>query len=387
MKKEFIIFLIGLFFIGVISSGFEDKEKISLNVQERVLNEENVRVFINFNESNFEEVKNEIVNSIGDDKVKFEFQDSISAIVDNADLEELKTINEIESIEEVRVRKVFLQESVPLINATPTYLLQVNGINLTGKGQTICIIDSGVNYSHPDIGECWGNNSANSNCKIWGGRDYCADDDTCTTEDDDPLDVLGHGTHVTGIVAANGSINGVAPESRIIIQKVCNSTGSCFDDAIKKGIDWCVNNASLYNISVISMSLGGGLYSNYCNSDPLAANINNAFANNIPVVIASGNEGSTTQISAPACVENATAIGAIRKNDVTIDYNRNSLVLLLTPGVSINSTYLTSLSSTGYVSLSGTSMATPHLSGAIALIKQFLNMTGQSKTPEQIEIT
>ena len=212
--------------------------------------------------------------------------------------------------------------------------------------------------------------------------DYCADDVTCSTTDQDPMDVEGHGTHVAGIAAANGTIKGVAPDAYIMMIKAGNSSGSLFDDDIIKGLQWCTDNSSIYNISVISMSLGGGSYANNCDTDPLTSYIQDAVDKNISVVVSTGNEGSTTQIGAPACVTNATPIGSIRKNDATMDYNRNSLVQLVAPGVSINSTYLTA---SGYGSLSGTSMAAPHVSGIIALMGQYLSLSRQTKTPQQIE--
>src|SRR3989338_927578 len=395
MKKIIFVFvvciLILLFvsFFDVVQGGQKARGKISPKVKDKVERGEKVRVFINIEKNYdrriFNSVKEDIAQIIGERKVVHKFEDSFSAIIDKSDLEKLEQDGRFLSVEPVGVRQVFLQNSVGLINGTSSYSLQVNSINLTGKDRTICIIDSGANYSHPDLGGCYGNNSATSGCKVVGGWDYCSDDSSCSTQDNDPIDANGHGTHVTGIAAANGTIKGVARDSKIVMLKVCNSTGSCFDDAIKSGINWCVGNASTYNISVISMSLGAGLNTNYCNNDPLAGNINTAVGNNIPVVIASGNDGSSTQISAPACVQNATPIGSVGKDDSTINYNRNSLVLLLAPGVNINSTYLTSLSPTGYTSLSGTSMSAPHAAGAIAIIQQFLNLTKQTKTPKQIE--
>ncbi len=389
MKKVILAVLLFIILIN-LALAIQGYEKTDEKVKEKIKSGE-ARVFIKFKEFSQEksmrlfssrDIKKDVVNDLGKENVLHDFGDSISAIIDKEELEKLEKDENVESIELVGVRNIFLQDSAPLINASRSWALRSNGINLTGAGKSICIIDTGINYSHPDLGGCWGNNNLSSSCKVWGGMDYCADDSSCATTDSDPMDKHGHGTHVSGIAAANGTINGVAPDARIIIIKACNSSGSCFDDAIKSGINWCVNNATLFNISVISMSLGAGLNTNYCNSDPLAANINNATRNNIPVVVAAGNDGNTTGISAPACVENASAIGSIRKDDSTLDFNRNSLVKLLAPGVAINSTYLS-----GYTELSGTSMSTPHAAGAFLIIKQFLNLTGQSRTPKQIEAT
>jgi len=388
MKRDFIL-IIGLIvlYLALVGASFDEDKKIDSVVREKVLDGEEVRVFVKIKEdlrlpSNKEALKEEIIEKIGEEKIKHNFDDSISAVIDENDLKKLERDWRVASVELVGIREVFLQDSVPLINGSSTYKLQVDNLNLTGNSQTICIIDSGVNYSHPDLGGCYGNNNLSLNCKIIGGRDYCADDSSCTLEDDDPIDEHGHGTHITGIAVANGRIKGVAPESRVVMLKVCNSSGSCFDDSIKAGINWCVNNASLFNISVISLSLGAGLYSSFCDSDVLTQSINAAFAKHIPVVVATGNTGSTTHISSPACVQNATPIGSVGKDGLTINFNRNSLVRILAPGVSINST---SLSSEGYSSLSGTSMAAPHAAGAIAIIKQFLNLTGQHKKVDDIK--
>src|SRR3989344_3973870 len=175
-------------------------------------------------------------------------------------------------------RTIFLQDSVPLINASLLHSKVINDINLTGIGQTICILDTGINYSHSDFGGCFGDG-----CRVVSGYDYVNDDN-------DPYDDHGHGTHVAGIAAANGSLIGVAPEANLSIIKVCDSGGSCSDDDIIAGFEFCINNRTKYNINIISVSLGGGLYSNYCDAvDSLTPSIDSAFENNITVTIASGN--------------------------------------------------------------------------------------------------
>ncbi|MBR9683637.1 S8 family serine peptidase, partial [Candidatus Woesearchaeota archaeon] len=195
----------------------------------------------------------------------------------------------------------------------------------------------------------------------------------------------GHGTHVSGIAAGNhNTYRGVAPEAGIIAIKVCNSGGSCNSDDVISAIDWCTNNASKYNISVISISLGGdGPYNTYCddNSYGIAPGINSAVAENINVVISSGNNGWTTGISSPACVENATPVGAVNSADA-VSYNRGDILDLLAPGVSITSTYMNG----GTTSLSGTSMAAPHIAGAMVLLKQYWKLAyNQTLTPQQVE--
>ncbi|MBI5697833.1 MAG: S8 family serine peptidase, partial [Thaumarchaeota archaeon] len=346
-------------------------------------------------------IKRGVIDSIGKNKIKHDFGNVVSATVNKGDLKKLESDARIESIELVGVKHILLQGSVPLINATTTKSLTVNGINLTGLGQTVCVIDTGVNYSHSDLGGCYGNNNAASACKILGGWDYCADDVSCTTEDNIPNDVHGHGTHVSGIISANGSIKGVAPDTKLVVIKVCDSTGTyCSDDDIQAGINWCVNNASTFNISAISISLGGGSYSNYCNSDQLASSINSAVGQSISVVIATGNSGSSTKISSPACVQNATPVSSTTKTDAISSFsNRNSLVQLMAPGGTNPGTGTCTATTTdenricssyydgSYIAMSGTSMATPHVSASVAIINQFLRSTGQNKTPQQIAST
>lgn len=323
-------------------------------------------------------------------KIKYNSKHGYFANISVAEYDSLKQVLG-EDIVISSDKHIFLQDSVPLISADDVHTLKPNNLNLTGEGQTVCIIDTGVNYNHADLGGgCYGNNNPVSGCKIIGGWDF-------VNNDNDPMDDNGHGTHVAGIVAANGSINGVAPGAKIIVIKACNATGSCFDWDIAPGIDWCVDNASKYNISVISMSLGSNLHGEYCNTDPLAPYINGAVSKNISVVIATGNgldndgNGDYKNIASPACVQSAIPVSATDKNDLIPDYaNTNSLVMLLAPGGdssvfparNINSTWYNG----GYAQISGTSMATPHVAGAIAIMNQYLKSISINKTPSELEL-
>ena len=362
-----------------------DNKVISSEIYKNLESLDSIRVYIKFKEPQARQGSREIESIksnqykeqtkalLGKNKINYEKGSEIYAEINSSDLEELKNNPSISLIEPEGQRRILLQDSVPLINATKVHNLTFNGLNLTGSGRSICVIDTGINSSHPAF-----------TGKVIGGRDFCANNQDCSTQDGTPEDLHGHGTHVAGIAAASSAINGVAIGANLVILKACNSTGTCYDAALSSSINWCVDNAAAYNISVISMSLGSGLYSDYC-IDPLADEIDNAVSNNIPMVIAAGNDGSATEISAPACVQNAIPIGSIRKNDATFDYNRNSLVQLLAPGVSINSSCLSSNSQTQYCVWDGTSMATPHAAGAIAILAEYLNLTGQSRTPAQIE--
>ncbi|MBU1203804.1 MAG: S8 family serine peptidase, partial [Nanoarchaeota archaeon] len=104
--------------------------------------------------------------------------------------------------------KAMLQDSVPLINASVVHSVMVGGVNITGIGQTICVVDTGVDYTHADLGGCFGDG-----CKVIAGYDFI-------NNDADPLDDNGHGTHVAGIAAASGGITGVASGANIVAVKV-----------------------------------------------------------------------------------------------------------------------------------------------------------------------
>jgi parallel beta-helix repeat protein len=307
-------------------------------------------------------------------KLRHDFGSSLAIEISADVLEQLKNDARIESIQEDAIVRAFLQDSVPMVNATLVLPVKVNGVNITGNGQTVCVIDTGVNYSHPDLGGCYGNGTDFS-CKVIAGYDY-------VNNDKNPDDDNGHGTHVAGIVAANGTIKGVALGASIVAIKVLDSAGEGFTSDLIAGISWCVSNASIFNISVISMSLGTDtLYRSYCDnlSTALTSAIDNATAGNITVVVATGNAGNTTSIASPACVRNATAVGSTTKADAVSSFsNRNNITVVLAPGSSINSSRSGTLTVGGdcscsgnYCTCSGTSMSTPHVSGAVALLKQY----------------
>lgn len=223
-----------------------------------------------------------------------------------------------------------------------------------GKGITVAVLDTGCDSSHPDLQE-----------RIIGGRNFTDDDGS---NPDIFLDYNGHGTHVAGTIAAQKNdkgVVGVAPEANLLIIKVLNKKGSGQYEWIINGINYAIEQKA----DIISMSLGGP------NDMPeLHAAIKKAISNNILVVCAAGNEGdgddSTDEFAYPGCYNEVISVGAInlerRSSDFTNSHNEIDLVA---PGEKILSTYLKGK----YATLSGTSMAAPHASGALALIKSLVN--------------
>ncbi len=225
--------------------------------------------------------------------------------------------------------------------------------NPDGSGVKVAILDTGIDYTHPDLDDVYA-----------GGHDFVDDDN-------DPKDENGHGTHCAGIVAAedNGEgVIGVAPHASIYAVRVLDAYGSGYTSDIIAGIDWAIDNG----MDVISMSLGGGSYDSAFNDA-----VNRAYNAGIVVVAASGNDGKN-QISYPAAYDNAIAVGAIDKDHQLASFsNYGPEQEVVAPGVDIYSTmptYSVTLTSwwygysKNYDTMSGTSMACPMVAGVVALI-------------------
>src|SRR3989344_5518034 len=303
---------------------------------------------------------------------QYETLNALAGEVTEEGLEKLRNDPNVEKIIVSKERQLFLSGSVPIVNADDVWNVVVNDHNITGEGETVCIIDSGVDYNHTAL-----------NANYLAGYDFY-------NNDSDPMDDQGHGTHVAGIVAStDATYRGVAPGAKIAAVKVCSSSGSCPDADVLAGIDWCITNKDSYNISVISISLGGGQYTSYCDQEvdftPYAVAVNDAVANNILVVAATGNSGAGS-IAGPACLQNATRVTATTKADVYPSYA--SRYAFFTDTLTAPGSVITSLrKGGGTISMSGTSMATPHISAAAALIEQYWKLAyGISPTPEQVKL-
>jgi len=310
-------------------------------------------------------------------KIKREFFhvfNGIATKIKKKDIEKIKKHPHVKNVWIDDNLTILLSESVPLINADDVWKEQnATGHNITGLGIIVAIIDTGIDYTHPDLGNCTTDEFLNGQCdKVIYGYDFY-------NNDTDPMDDNGHGTHCAGIVGANGTLKGVAPGVKFLAYKVCSSSGSCPNSAILSAIE----NATLYGADVISMSLGGSGYAD----NPFTEAIDNAIANGTVVVIAGGNSGSDYDtIESPGATISAITVGASDKSDNIASFSSRGFAYysngsiagikpdVLAPGVDINSTVPTgsceNCDPSGYKVLSGTSMATPHVAGVVALLKQ-----------------
>jgi hypothetical protein len=296
------------------------------------------------------------------------------AKVDKKDVIGLIRDKDVEYVEPVREFQISVDDAVDIVNAEDVWSFENGGVNMTGSGETVCVIDTGVDFSHADlIGK--NRTGCNLNCI----NQICV-------EDCGETDLNGHGTHVAGIVS------GVAKEAGLIGLKVFPGSGGggATTTGIKNAIDWCVSNSGTHGISVISMSLGTlSLYSGYCDGSypSFGISIDDAIENNISVVVASGNSGSgiersTIAISSPACIESAIPVSATDKDDSISNYGHYSwFVELFAPGTSISSSCLGG----GKCLKTGTSMSAPVVSGAIAILEGLIKLQGENFTPVKIE--
>ncbi|MGN9166108.1 S8 family peptidase [Tissierellaceae bacterium HCP3S3_D8] len=238
-----------------------------------------------------------------------------------------------------------------------------------GEGITVAIIDTGV-APHYDL-------TRPSN-RIVGFKDLVNNKNI-------PYDDNGHGTHVAGIIAGNGSSSkgryvGIAPKANILAIKALDENGGGASSNIVEAISYIIETKDKYNTKVINLSIGTPA-NNVCEKDPLCRAVEKAVQAGLIVVVAAGNSGPERgTILSPGTSKNAITVGAV-DDKRTIDTSDDTIAPfssrgptnegypkpdIVAPGVNINS--LSNNKLDGYSALSGTSMATPVVSGAVALL-------------------
>ncbi|MFH1364638.1 MAG: S8 family serine peptidase, partial [Candidatus Aenigmatarchaeota archaeon] len=334
------------------------------------------------------QVKSEIGTIIPEDKIFAEYKNAFNGFSIDITEEEAKEISKLPEVEEVFPQyevKPLLFDSVPLINADDVWQLQdEQGRQITGEGITVAVIDTGVDYTHPDLGGCFG-----EGCKVVGGWDLVDDDNN-------PMDEHGHGTHVASTVAGNGILKGVAPDAIVYAYRVCDSERcSYLMEGVDKALDPDDDGDFSDHVDIIQLSIGG--YGDP--DDPFSQQIDNVVDAGVVAVIAAGNSGpggdesckheedltgSSYSICSPGTARKAITVAASNKNDIIAGFSSRGPTILGTmkpditaPGVSICAAQWDSFAEQvaclddKHIAISGTSMATPHVSGAAAILLEY----------------
>ncbi|SEF18664.1 S8 family serine peptidase [Jiangella alba] len=256
---------------------------------------------------------------------------------------------------------VSLDESVPQIGAD-----EARAAGLDGAGVTVAVLDTGIDTTHPDVAG-----------QIVASRSFIPGQEVA--------DGHGHGTHVASTVAGTGAASGgrfagVAPGADLVIGKVLSDAGSSVGSSVIAGMEWA---AVEQDADIVSMSLGGGLTDG---TDPLSQAVNTLSEQTGALfVIAAGNNGRDFTVASPGTADAALTVGAVDKQDALASFSsrgprRGDYAIkpeITAPGVSIGAARAAGTSMTGavhiddhYTRVSGTSMATPHVAGAAAILAQ-----------------
>jgi subtilisin len=294
----------------------------------------------------------------------------MSALVPAGRLAALKKDPRVAYVVEDMLRTIDAQTvptGIQRIFADSNTNLDIDGSDDFRVDVDVAVIDTGVDFQHPDLNVVGG-----VNCS--GGSPFKS---SCTSGGDDDHY---HGTHVAGTIGAidNGiGVVGVAPGARIWAVKVLNSNGSGYTSWIVAGIDWVAANAG--TIEVANMSLGGGGF-NQAEYDAIQGAVNKGVA----FAVAAGNSDADANNYSPAAFDNVLTVSALAdfdgepgglgsptcrtdQDDTLADFsNWGSAVDIAAPGVCILSTF--PIEQGEYGTISGTSMASPHVAGALALL-------------------
>ncbi len=252
-----------------------------------------------------------------------------------------------------------------------------DSLGITGKGVLVGEIDTGIDYKNPALGDGYG-----PGYRVTGGYNF-------VKNDNDPMDDNGHGTHVAGIIGADGgnSLRGVAPGVKFLAVKVLDENGMGLASDVIAGIEYCLdpdgNPATNDAAGIINMSLGGAPFP----ENPVDSAVDNADKAGILCVVAAGNSGyeGYGTIGSPGTSKSALTVGACDSVFHIAGFsslgpdpvNFSIKPEVVAPGVNILSTVLNNKTA----SESGTSMATPHVTGTAALLKQEHPLW----TPEEIK--
>lgn len=335
-----------------------------------------------------------------DRRVKRFAQTPVVALsADRATLERLQADPAVVRVSPDGRKRPQLVQSTQLIGAPTAW-----NAGLTATGKSVAIVDTGVDASHPFLAgkvveeSCYSSSSPPGDPPV---TPVCPDPNPHEAHGPGsaapcPIADCFHGTHVAGIAAggAAGPFAGVAPGATILAFQVmsraesaddCGAVVPCavaYDSDIIQALDRVYSLRSTYDIAAVNLSLGGSPHSGPCDDDPEKPAIDQLRSAGIPTIVAAGNESNKSALSPPACVTTAVAVGATSDVAGTPSWfsNSNSQLALLAPGESITSSVPPGTASSTACpdpfaagscrTVQGTSMAAPHVTGAVAVARQ-----------------
>ncbi|MDP2749511.1 MAG: S8 family serine peptidase [Nanoarchaeota archaeon] len=345
MKKNYLVML-GVFSVVVFllipnfAIAGRVKDDLSKKVSQSNQNDE-ISVLIQFNKKAVSSEIDDLKTNGANIKHQFKTVEAASAKIKAKDINKLASKSFVKLIEPDYEVKLVMDKSAPQIQADKVWAM-----NITGKNANVAVVDTGID-------------NENIYLHVIKEADF-------TGEGTD--DLHGHGTHVSGTIASTQTTyKGIAYGANLMDAKALDQYGSGYSSNVINAIDWAVLNGA----DVISMSLGAAI-SPCDGSDTLSWAVDNAVSNGVVVVVAAGNSGpGNNTINSPGCAKSALTVGAVNDYDAIASFSSRGPTSdgrikpdLVAPGVAIISTWKDGV----FVSASGTSMATPHVSGAVALL-------------------
>ena len=343
---------------------------------------------------------------------RFETIPFVAMTVTPDDLRRLLSDSRVDTVEEDVAVPPTLGDSVPLVDTRKLWRR-----NIEGNGQAVAILDTGVRFRHAAFRDrsgrkvvasaCFSSNSAEFNSstlcpngreRMIRGRNGRAGVD-CNTS----IRGCGHGTHVAGIAAGFFPRNsGMARRADIVSIQVfsrfegdicggffSSTCAASFTTDQVRGLEQVLRWRNRYNIAAANMSLGAGQFFSPCDASrpSLTAIINNLRSEGVATVISSGNNGFDGSVGAPGCISSAITVGSTTKADGLSSFsNHATMVDVLAPGSSILSANADG-NRRALRTLSGTSMAAPHVTGAVALLKSYKPTASIDEIERALECT